>query len=52
MPREWESTNKYCPECGAQTVEVETADGDYYVGPDYHCTTCDMTGNLWSGGKY
>jgi uncharacterized protein with PIN domain len=52
MAKNWEPTDKYCPECGARTVEVETSDGDYYVGPDFRCMTCHKRGNLWSGSKY
>lgn len=39
----------YCPECGAQTVWVETGDGDYYVGPTWYCTTCSTDFNYMPG---
>lgn len=36
----WLRGGLFCPECGAKGVWEEQSDGDYYVGPDYACTTC------------
>lgn len=37
----WEATKRFCPNCGARNVWHETDPGDYYVGEEYLCLTCD-----------
>lgn len=43
----WEQTKDFCPHCGKQTVWVENSGGgDYYVGEEYLCLTCNHGFNL------
>ena len=36
----WELTEFYCRDCGRKGLLVEPGEGDYYVGPLYHCLGC------------
>jgi hypothetical protein len=38
---EWEATELFCVNCGKQPVKVEPGSGDYYVGPEYMCLSCE-----------
>lgn len=38
----YEPSDLFCPHCGNDTVWQEQSPGDYYTGPDYICTTCEM----------
>jgi predicted SprT family Zn-dependent metalloprotease len=38
----WDKTEYYCYLCGKQPVYVEFGEGDYYVGPQYWCRSCDQ----------
>jgi hypothetical protein len=33
-------SHKYCPNCGKQSVWVESGEGDYYAGSKNVCTIC------------
>lgn len=37
----WYRTPFYCCLCGCRPVDREYGEGDYYVGPDYWCRSCD-----------
>lgn len=39
-------TALYCPTCGAQNVWVEDSPGDYYIGPEHRCGSCDAEFHL------
>lgn len=46
-----EETDLFCPNCGSiNTVFVETREGDYYEGPNHHCTSCKYQFTMPSGG--
>jgi DNA-directed RNA polymerase subunit RPC12/RpoP len=31
----------FCPKCGQKGVWIEQGDGDYYLGENYICTSCE-----------
>jgi DNA-directed RNA polymerase subunit RPC12/RpoP len=41
----------HCPECGVKNVQVETCDGDYYLGPTYYCLSCKHEFGYHSWGQ-
>lgn len=48
---EYSLTELFCPICGNKTVYVDQGYGDYYLGPDHLCITCNSTfaGNINEG---
>jgi predicted RNA-binding Zn-ribbon protein involved in translation (DUF1610 family) len=42
----WEPTEFHCPQCGAASVWVEHAPGDYYEGPNHLCVACGSSFTL------
>jgi predicted RNA-binding Zn-ribbon protein involved in translation (DUF1610 family) len=36
-------TALYCPNCGKQSVWIDTGGGDYYVGETHLCVSCDTS---------
>ena len=34
-------TEYFCYLCGKQPLYVEQGEGDYYLGPDYKCVSCN-----------
>lgn len=39
---EYEETPWFCPKCGQQSVWAETCGGDYYLGVNHFCLTCNV----------
>lgn len=39
----WEHTDLFCPRCSTKAVWREESSGDYYVGENYLCMSCDQT---------
>ncbi len=39
-------TDYHCVKCGGKTVMELDEEGDYYIGPDYVCLTCNTKFNL------
>ena len=39
--RFFELTEYFCYLCGKKPLYVEQGEGDYYIGPNYWCKTCD-----------
>lgn len=39
----WEATELHCPACGKKDVWTEAGDGDYDVGSQYLCATCQAS---------
>lgn len=40
---EFKRDSYHCRYCGTAGLWVEVGVGDYYVGPQYWCRTCDRT---------
>lgn len=36
----WDECDYHCPNCGKQMVWERQGDGDYYMGVDYLCLSC------------
>lgn len=45
----YNETEYYCPNCGEKSVFNEDGDGDYYLGVQFLCVSCDHTFYLPSG---
>jgi len=39
----WETTELFCPNCGAKGLLVEEGVGDYYQGSQHRCESCMET---------
>ncbi len=46
---EYETSDFYCPKCGAKEVWVESGSGDYYEGPAHFCSNCEFSFTMPSG---
>ena len=42
----YEKSDLYCPNCGKKEVWEEQGEGDYYLGPNYYCISCDTGHSL------
>jgi predicted RNA-binding Zn-ribbon protein involved in translation (DUF1610 family) len=51
IQREFKKTDYFCPNCGKQSIWEEQGGGDYYVGVDYECCSCESVFNMPNMGK-
>lgn len=42
----YEKTNHYCPSCGKRETWTDNGAGDYYEGPTFLCTNCEIAFTL------
>lgn len=42
----WIEAIVFCPACGTHKVFINNDPGDYYLGVNYHCSSCGSSFNL------
>jgi hypothetical protein len=46
VTQQYEKCDLFCPNCGKQEVWEEKGLGDYYLGVNYLCLSCETSHNL------